>query len=167
MTQKMEQKFKEIEERTLKLVHQAQSRYELARRVHSNCNNMQYDRKYAWLRDLDAQGTHLEDPVYQKLERLNYGYSDRYYVQDALSRVGNRTMTEEEYNLILEAEDKDLIYASLCERVQNIKDKIDKKKSSNGGVWWAQGPFFSGGPRNKYDPFHKAQKLGYNREARK
>ena len=144
---KTEQRFREIEERTLKLVHQAQNRYELAKRVHSNCNHMQYSREYDWLRDLNARGNHLEDPVYQKLERISYGHSNCYYVQNALSRIGNRTMTEKEYNLILDAEDEELIYDSLNERIRNLKDKIDKKKSPNGGVCWVQDPFFPGCPR--------------------
>ena len=156
-----EQKFKEIEERTLNLVLQAQSRHELARRVHSNCNHMQYSREYDWLRDLNARGTHLDDPVYKKLERISYGHPGRYYVKNALSRIGNRTMTEEEYHLILEAEDEELIYDFSSERVRNIKNKIDQQ------VCWAQGPFFPGGPRNRRDVFHEAQKLGYNREVRK
>jgi len=156
---KTEEKFKELGERAQSLVHQAQRKHELINRVHSNCRNMQYGRKRDWLRDLNARGTHLEDPVYQKLERVNRENSGSYslslYSRDALERIGNRRMDEEEYNMILESEDEELVSS---EKIRYIEYKIRKRRESGEGDY---SPHVIS-PRRKHD-IDAAQKLGYYR----
>ena len=169
-----EQKFKEVEERAQRAAWKTNAWLATTKRVASNCRSMQYSPRYAHLRDLNARGVHLDDPVYKKLDTFTRRHSNfrndsnDYYVRDALCRIGNRTMTEEEYNLLNETPLERFKDIYLDKRFQTLIKQLDNCYGPNGEVYWAQGPFFAHNtPRNKEDPFHEAQELGYNRETSK
>ena len=126
------------------------------KRVVSNCKHMQSNPKYDHLLDLNARGVHLEDLIYQKLARNLYKMDSMWafnqYLIAALCRIGNRTMTEQEYLLIGEVSEDNLVDWTLDERLKGFK----------GGANWNHGPFYCHKtPRNKEDPFYEARELGY------
>jgi hypothetical protein len=59
-------------------------------------------------------------------------------------------MTQEEYELIESIPEDNLITYRLDERLKDLTKRIDEKRLPNGGVYWLDGPFHSGLPRNEY-----------------
>lgn len=161
MTQ--EQKWKELESKALKEVHKAQSHQYLVKKINKNCRDMKSDERYAHLLDLNARGTHLSDSVFQKLDR-NYCKRDpmramNSYINDALVRIGNRTMTPEEYEILESVTDDKLVNWDLDEKLRDLQKRIDKKRAPNGGAYWCSGPFYCHRtPRTENDLFNKGYK---------
>lgn len=143
-----EQKWKELRDKASEKVHKVENCRNLVEKIHTNSIYIQSNYRYAHLLDLNARGTHLSDPVYQKLHRYHLK-NDVYqrtisYIGDALTRIGNRTMTQEEYEIFENASDKTLrdLDRDLDERLKNLTKKIGKIRSPSGGAYWAYGPFY-------------------------
>ena len=158
-----EQKWKEFEDKALTLVHKAQGYQNLVNRIQMNCRDMKSNGKYAHLLDLNARGTHLFDPIFQKLDR-NYLKRDKRwayneYINGALVRIGNRTMTEEEYKMLENVVEEKLVDLDLDEKLKGLQKKINKKRIASGGVYWYGGPFYCHRtPRTECDPFNEGYK---------
>jgi len=140
------QKWKKIEDKSFELARKAQNYQNLVKRIRANYDSMRSNETYAHLLDLNARGTHLSDPIYQKLSR-NYlkrdtMWANNSYINDALVRIGNRTMTQEEYEILKDVSDEKIVDWDLDERLKDLRKKLDKKKSPKGGVSWMDGPFY-------------------------
>lgn len=144
-----EQRWKKLDDKKQKLRWHANYFEALINRVSQNCRNMQSDLRYSWLLSLNRRGTHLADPVYQKLEDVyqnNEHYDWKSYLRDALARIGNRTMTQEEYELLEIVPKENLIGYKLDERLKDLEERITH----------IHGPFYCNRhPRTKKDPFNE------------
>lgn len=149
-----EQQLKKVKDKALALSKKALHYETLVGGILRNIMLMQTSDKYAHLRDLNALGTHLSDPVYQKLSDAGRGVNsmpDTSYIDDALRRIGNRTMTQEEYELLEKIPQEKLISYRLDERLRDLQKRLDNGKRINGRLAWLDGPFGWGSTlRNKF-----------------
>jgi len=134
---KREERHQQVKDKAQNLFHTAQEYQRLVDRIFSHCraiNRMgrndrekRQDERRDQLLSLDSRGVHLTDPIYQKLIRAGNGINglyERSYIDSALARMGNRTMTGKEYSLINEVPEENLIGGwRLDERLENLNPK--------------------------------------------
>ena len=116
--------------------------------VERNCRAMQYSAHYNHLEILDKMGNHLSDPVFQKLARNylkeNNCFWSNGYMSDALARIGNRTMTQKEYEILRDVSEDNLVNHRLDQRLRDVKKDLEKTIHPEKGAPWCHGPFGAG-----------------------
>ena len=114
------QRWDELDSRVLKEKHRVDNYLDMIKRIRRNHQDISGNERYAHLRDLNNMGTHLSDPVYQKLDRVRRdNVGDNYFIKNALTRIGNRTMTQEEYDMLCNVPGENLVDYQLNEELKN------------------------------------------------
>ena len=146
------QQFRIFEQRGLRISWKSQAYLEMLKRIYYNSpgGSILGER----LLQFNDRGIHLDDFVFQKLQR-SYNTQcnllmrpDTSYIRGALARLGNRTMTEEEYLIIHEMKEESLV------GYHQPPKQLEKFNHTRSGF----GPFYLNKiPRTKEDLYKEAE----------